>query len=278
MLLWNQYSEWEQMESAKLDHIALIKQFYDGYKKTYSGIIALLDELCFRLERYGATYLKPIFLNVYSNNHSFNIQSLRYLQANIFSGRLENFSISSMIARSEEFRDTAYRNAFYQSQYGYARRSWWKNSYLDDPLRHYSYYDFIYDEFLSAFPEKGIPSYSHRIVANLLPFLYYSYVDSDSIGNFESIFAPTTAKLLVRLSTVKKDFVQVFVHKYADEIEAKYILVFLRAEFKWRLNKGEESGKLVAEFLSFFIGSELDDCIYSELLEPIYNSVGYHDG
>lgn len=278
MLNWDQLPEWEDNLHETLDQSDLLKQFYDDYRKTYFGIIAYLSELNSRLKEYGATELLPVFLNLYHENCPINIDSMSTLHVNIVSSRLDSFSISSSLAKSEELRDAAYRKGFYLSKSGVTLLHWYKDCYLDDPLRHNSYYDFIYKEFEEAFMQEDIPTYNHRIVANLLPFLFYGYIGTEIIDELQNMFKPLTAGLLKRLSKVREDLVAEFIIKYDKDFEGKYVLVFLRAEFKWRLNKKEDPAKLITEFLSHFLGSELDDCIYTELLNPIRKMLDYHSG
>lgn len=251
-----------------------LREFFDTYEKIYDGIVAFLDELDSRLYEYGAKNLSPVLLNLCSEEYLINVESMQSLNIMVSSGVLRNYSSSRTIKRSREIRDTIYSQAWESGGFCYDADPDYSKLLPFDPFAADGFYDFLLDQYKIEFDTwEDQPLYNLKIIANLIPSLFYGCVDKDTILDFENVFKPSTVALLKNLSSVTESTIQEFLKKDEYPNEAKFLMVFLRTAFKWRRKTGEDPAKLIVEFFSLFINPELDS-IHDDLLYHLINDIG----
>lgn len=268
--------EWKTYFIDTNDTEKIIMEFYDQFLGLYDGIIELLDELNERLYTQGTDELEEIFLNLYDYHYGLNLDSLIQLQEVVNATELKKYSKRNTIKKSEFIRNLVCSDPNERVEYDFP------DFLLPEirPRRHSSkeinYYDYLYETFLKQIDKNDGADYNFKIVANLFPLMYHGLIKEELIADFPDIFKPSTSELLTGLSTVNCQNLSEFIKEKYGDPEVKYLLAFLLAEFKWRIEIHEDPSKLIMELLSHLVDSELYDCIETDLLNPIMSMIGYH--
>ncbi|GJQ31299.1 MAG: hypothetical protein HBSAPP04_01380 [Ignavibacteriaceae bacterium] len=273
--IWSDNPEWKSGLLSSLNQTDRLREFYDDYEKIYDGILNYLEELDSRLHEYGAHYLSPVLLNLVDEGRNINVESMRTLKIMVCSGVFSPYSRSSTIKASREIRNAIYAEALEHENKPCYDCPVYEKLLPFDPSAADGFYDFLLAEYKKEFDTwEDQPEYNLKIIANILPSLFYDCLEKVTIENFENIFKPSTATLLRNLSSVNEDKIQEFVSKNGYTDEEKFLLVFLRTAFKWRRKLGEDTAKLIAEFFWLFTNGRADNNLDDYLLYPLMNEIG----
>ena len=269
MLSVYEHPEWkiEFLDTAEREDI--FKEFYEQYLRINDGVISLLDELHERFCLNSHSGLETIFLNLYQYDHRLDIDSLALLQKVVNDNELRKFSKSKTIKKSEMIRDEVY------SDQGWKIRGF-ETDYLSTDKSQFrtlskaiNFYDHLDSTMKEQIAEDDGSDYNFRIVANLLPLMYYGLISEAVIADFPNIFKPSTAKLLTKLSVVNYENLVEFLKENDGEPEVKYLLAFLYAESSWKILHGESPMWAISTYLSQFLDSRLDSYMIDDILKPI---------
>lgn len=247
------------------------KEFYEQFRNICHGINAFFDELEERLKEYGAISISSLLLNLYGNQYLIDISAMKFLQENILSGKLKEFSKTATIKLSEEIRDSFMGSSEDHVPILGSRILVREKDIFGGDGPKMDFYEFLHREFRRFIDPEDQPDYNLKIMANMFPLLYYEVIKEETVADILSLFKPSTARLIKNLSHVNNKNLLDFLQKNSSEGEYKFVISFLEAEFNWHILLGENPELTIANYLTQFIDPAVDVDLVDDILRPIYN-------
>ncbi len=168
--------EWKQMFIAYNETEDLIKEFYDEFISINHGVTRLLDEWHEMFCQNTHSGLETIFLNLFTFDHTLNIDSWKLIQRIVNDPELQKFSRRNTIKTSEMIRNKVFDEPDFRSRNSIPDFLMPEKRIFRNSHKGINFYDHLYTTLSEQIDEDYGADYNFRIIANLLPLLYHGLI------------------------------------------------------------------------------------------------------